>query len=323
MTLLDASQANLASRIRRTLKKLVPSVVGPAITISIGSGLQHGLDVQFESETVTVGSDDDDDLVLLDDTVARQHAVLRFKRSIFGDVAAVSAQQGKVVFCETEISAGSHSPFETLPQTLILGDIQLTLKTNAGHAAKTPSPVRGFLSRFALFCCLFILLLLPVSVPTSVASNGVVTQEFVTELSDKIPPAAHHEKIEKVSKKQLEARLTSAALNDFVSIKEIGGGLVAEGILSETRMVQWLDILYWYDGQSSKQLLVSKVKTDNGLTELPPVASIRLSDPQGIMFADGRKIGIGESVKDGWVLEKISNSGMVLERDGEKFAISF
>jgi len=320
---LDANQAHISSQGRRFLRRIIPVIAAPATQIAINSGLQSGLTHRFEATSLVIGSDDKSDLVLLDDDIALGHVTVHIQRSLFGEVASVTTSETNVVFAGEAVKPGVQTPFETLPTRLSIAGTHLDLAPfDPNEGAHRPWWKNRWV-RVGLLIGLPLLFVLPVNYPQGLLPGGTPSSRFVVEFEPevKLQPVAAVDA--PVSASDLRYRISTSGFADMVRVRAVAGGLLAEGTVPQSRMSEWHKILQWYDSASADELLVSKVKPSSELSELPPIASIRLSEPRGVILADKRRVGLGEELKDGWVLQSLTNTGMVLTRDGESFGVAF
>ncbi len=135
--------------------------------------------------------------------------------------------------------------------------------------------------------------------PTSVA---VVEHDILSWISDEL------------TKRELAGFLDVAASDESITIT---------GVIPESRWGTWIDFRRIYDQQSGARPLITDTLFEKDLPKLPPVALVRFSEPQEILFGDGSRGGQGTILANGWTIEAIHPDGLTVKRADRRLKIEF
>ncbi|KAB7613615.1 hypothetical protein F9L33_09550 [Amylibacter sp. SFDW26] len=321
--IIQTHQSLLLNKAKQFADLMIPSTGVPSVCIAVEGGFHDGSEQVVSGGSATIGSEETCDLVLLDDNVEAKHVSLNFRKSIFGDVVKISTLQNNVYLNKREVKAGEDTAFVSLPLIMTIGNVKLNLFSEGvglkASGGKKPSLFDRAL-KIGLMIVLFIgfLFLAENVIRTISVSNYAI---MVPNYNNRAELAENNNN---ESVKQLKEKLMETGLSKYVSLEQsTDTGIVVSGTLPESLMPSWTALHKWYDSQPNITLLTSKVSSAPLLSDLPAIAAIRLSEPSEIVLLDGNRINVGDPIKDGWIVRKISETGLLLERGGEELNINF
>ncbi len=114
-------------------------------------------------------------------------------------------------------------------------------------------------------------------------------------------------------------------LDNFLVVQENPDGTVAvSGVLPEGSMPAWRTILQWYDGQPNLSYMVNNVTSrKEGDFELS-IKSVWIDgDARLVVLSDGTMARIGDVVKGGWIVKNITNTKIIVSRNGQTMEITY
>ena len=305
---------------------------GVDVSIEILDGLQQGLSHQLTTNNMTIGADAGCDIVLLDDGIAPRHATIALKSSLFGTVATIQSAEAGVRVGKSELKSRQTSTPFTLPIEVSVGGVRVALAQRERTTGRRKSPLSKALDA-VLLMTVVTLGLVVASVFVGATGSGSSNQRFTvgTQIATpQVAPEAREVQIESAAvatqeaRQALEARLTEAGLADYLQVNVLqGSGLAVQGNLPESMFDTWRDLHSRLDTQGSRSLLVSNVTTAPDIEAFPPISSVRLSEPQELIFANGDRAGIGQTIANGWTIEAVSDSVITLSRMSETLSIDY
>lgn len=300
----------------RKVAALAPGGRLVRVEVRVGSGLMQGAVQTYETTDLRIGSDPDSDVVLLDDGILPHHATLRLSRSPFGVLAEVVAE-GPLTLDGPEVAPGERPVAQRLPLALVLGDTVLDL-SSAADDSSAPDRRRLVIGSLAAVC-LVAAMVVAAPVIQLATRSAPATQLILAEAAQAATPAAATDFRQVVAEE-----LSRLSLAQHLTLRiEDANAAVIQGRVPASKWQAWRSFAEWYDLQPGAPVLVQSVSRSDELTSLKPVAMIRLAEPARIHFADGETRAIGDVLQDGWVIDSLDESGMVLKRGDDLTEITF
>jgi hypothetical protein len=287
-----------------------------AVAVQVERGLMAGVSTRFCGERMTIGAADGCDLRLIDADVAETHAIVDFRKSVFGILAEIRAQADLSIAGEGPLAKGATTSLMRLPVCIDLGGVTLRI------AAPRPSfALQSRLDRALVPAVIIIFMLaLAVFVPVYQATQ-TGTQ---TALVGRAP--AYENTTAPSTDMQAPAQMQLAAMGlaqDVTLAASEGGSMTAAGQVPPARWQNWQQFRIWYDAQSNAPMMISTVRQAPALANLRPVTAVQLHDPATVFFASGKPAMVGDVLEEGWTLRAISAEGLLLERAGAETRILF
>jgi len=296
---------------------------GVRFSIGVTGGLLDGLTSKCHARSCYVGADIESGIVLFDEGIADQHVELTFKSSIFGAVMSVRALAPGVSVNDHLIETGKSTSFGALPQTVLVKDIALEIQPH-DTSQKAPNPIVVKAWRYGRHPILLVLSLLLVS-----QLFGFGTSEFRIALTPEELPFdvvqredMNTARLASVTK-SVQAKLTELGLEDYVTASlDTSGAVGITGTLRSDKEVAWKEFQFWYD-QSDAPVLLSRVTMAPDLSDFPPIASIKLTEPRMINLLNGTQLRVGDIIHEQVRLKAINSDSLVLDTQGDDLVILF
>lgn len=317
---LEAHKNLFVAKLRWLAKVVVPRTAPQHVALSITTGAHNGYITELSATSLTVGSDEDCDLMLLDDLIAPHHATLKFDWSVLGTVVSVFSDQDDVFINGNPVTQDGRAIVAQLPATVMLHSVEVALASVRRSKAATPARPLGRVKRTAFVLLMLLALVLPLEWLIRTIAPTQMTVNFSAPASAQVSQETTLE----ATLEALAVRLASADLDDFISLRYTSPRLLeADGILPSARLADWEDVHRWFDAEFSDVTLTSSVHAAPVLSDFPAIAMVRLSDPMEVLFLNGNRASIGDLVVDGWRIANIKTDGLALNRNGDSLNINF
>lgn len=121
----------------------------------------------------------------------------------------------------------------------------------------------------------------------------------------------------------LQRRLNASGLNDLSATARPDGTVVVSGLLSPGRQSDWNDVREWYDGHFGNGAVIVEHFTPTGL--LPPlrIAAVWSGDNPYVVDDHGNRLHPGAALDDGWLVDRIDQSHVVVRRGAQIVALRY
>ena len=312
---LPSALAGLSDAFEGILPKRRP----PELTLSMTNGLLNGVSARRTARALTFGSASDADVVLLEDGIANRHAVVRVARSPFGVRVDIEALEGDVIVDEGVLVRGETSGSLALPVRIAIAGLIIELERS-----KPPAVARR--SWYGRRPTILTTVAVAAFFGFSYLSRLAALTSTAFELS--MPDAANQGIADKMDRAAMAGlagdKLTELGLEAYLTVSEDdAGALTVSGVMPATLAPSWQNFNTWYDTEPSNGgVLVRQVVTTWSLDDLPPVASVRLTEPRSVTLLGRSPVEIGKVIHDDWVVTDISATTLSLERRGERVEIA-
>ncbi len=302
------------------------------LDVCIVEGVQAGAARRLKTGALTLGSAGSNDLILLDDKVAEEHAEITFTHSVFGVLADVSARAPGVMVNGYGLPAGEVLDAQTLPLDIALGETRVRIARPAG-GAKTrrlqdaaQERLGAMRARFrgdpiivgaALVLALLILGALAMNLLQR--DRGLVVGMNVPTLV--VPVSAE---MNRNWASDLRAEVLAAGLGDNLRIAEPEVGLLkVSGFVPESKVADLRTVQAWFDAQADAPATVWDVARGSALGPLPRVDMVRLSAPKAVVLSTGDMVQLGDAFAGDWILEDVTRDTLVLARGGDRRTVAY
>jgi hypothetical protein len=292
------------------------------LKLEIIKGLHQGADISLNLGDYVLGSAPEADIVLQDENVAPEHAILRVDRF----AVHVEAQGGDVSVGEKTVNVGFGCRVR-MPATIAIGGAELALSRNNPGTSLIPEPLQplhhAIVARPLLAisgAILFVLLF-------SVASRGVPaspkTDTSNVDLPNVVIASSVAPTLVNEAADQLDKQLKSNGLS--LKVTPSDQYITISGKLAKRDVPAWTDTQRWFD------------KTyHGGVTLVPEVITVDAQDkPQfrmqalwygtrpHIILEDGTRRYEGTTLNDGWRLQQIGKDRIVFQKESEWYVLRF
>ncbi len=283
------------------------AAAGGTWRLEIADGPNSGAVVSLAPGRYRLGSDTGDDIVLADRNVVPSHAVLQLTR----DHADITPLAGGIVLRRSALRTGQ-------PKMLRRGAVvtigATRIRVAATEAIRRPQGRTFITACFALLGVLGAAMVYhgaaPVTVGAAEVSAPPTPARAPATLTQAVADFRHY--------------LISAGLADRVRIKANGGVVVAGGSIQARDRGTWLDAQKWFDGHFSSQFALRDAVNVARAPDSPQlaIAAVSMQPVPNIVTEDGQHLVVGAVLQDGWQIDRITLSDVILRRGGLEVRIA-
>ncbi len=306
-----------------------------AVRIEALNGLHANSSVELEASRLVVGPNSDDDIELVDDEAMGGCVEICFRKSLFGTLVLISLDRDDVRLNGLPIMAGTNTAAQRMPCEVSINGIVLRLSL----IETIPEKSRIMLEQGAVAGLAFLALLAFTGQHYMSARNKPMqlVLEDVTVAGPRsapLPEPAPHKVgltperpdllLQAIPMRQslrdtASTLIEDAGLGEYLRIEEESARTIRiTGQLPGSRMSDWRTVRARLDAASSDDaVVIANVSMAAKLTNLPPIAALRLGDAPQVIFSNGTVSGPGNPVSEGWVVDSISETRLRLRRAGE------
>lgn len=307
--------------------------------LEVVGGFHNGVSLFLDEGIYSIGSTADADIVLRDPGVASEHALLRIE----GGAMRIEAMGGDLGIGEELITQG-HGCKLRLPVDIAMGDARLRLShpgaKSAGLLGGSFQPVGQFLSKrpFAaaggvIVCALAVSVAthetpLPKVAEAETAPKLAVTKtayyadvETLGKFGGKTDPS--QSAVEEAAT-QLIARLKSVSITSL-RVTTADKRILVAGSLTKREAAAWTSAQQWFDETySGRVVLTANVAIgENKSAPNLRLQAIWFGERPYVITEEGAHFYEGALLDNGWVLQRIAEDRIVLEREGESQALTY
>jgi pSer/pThr/pTyr-binding forkhead associated (FHA) protein len=318
-----------ARRLRSIIARSPAS--GHSIALSVTHGFHAGAELSLVESLYTVGSSTESDIVLRDAGIAPVHARLRRK----GSQIEIEAVGGDVTLATGEIIHVGQGSRCRLPLTISIADAHIRLVNRERPQTRWSVYDRPLLVAGSVLFAVF---------AVSVAANGfsfakpdigkkISSQDgepirvaFAGEagegvLGDSSPTQIHSAAD---AESQLKLRLEQSGISTL-TVQRSPGRLVVSGMIPNGKSGVWTETQSWFDQAFGAHIpLVSNVMI--GSAEQAPrltLQAIWYGERPYVIAADGARYHEGAFTNDGWTIERIGETELLLTKGGATVALKY
>lgn len=310
----DALLGTAKARLNRSPERLV--------FVHILSGLLASKTAQVCGEIIKIGTEPENDIILVDEGVSTVHAELIIRETMFGTLVDICAHAPLRVGDKTKIGSGERLGLRHLPLRVFLGEVEilvdfenaspsaapeppfLLLKPQIAQQDPSATPIRA---SFTLALALFIT---GVGYKLSAASGA--DPGFFGQTSVHAPMT----NIDLIQSHAVEQLNLHGLAQSVQIVTSQDGSLLVSGSVPAQLWSGWQSFRVWYDSQAGAPVLISDVHKADHSIALPPISAVRLSEPKEVFFSTGVSAKIGQDMGHGWVLTGIGNDAVLLNKAG-------
>lgn len=295
---------------------------GVRTRISVSEGLAAGASGDFRLKSAVVGSDMIDDILLLDEQIEPQHAILKFKSSIFGPIMSVEAREDGVRVGAELQAAGTSSSYTLLPQKVRIQGAELQIDPPPA-IYRSISIAKVGIWRSAQFgaalIALFLLLNMLVFFPTAkydLSLRPIQPGSVVEQAALPLPRDPDIEPVELA-----KSMLANLGISETLVVTEDNyGAITVSGTLRDYEAEAWAKFRRWCD-YVHMPTIVDQVSIVQANVDLPPISSVYLGEQKFISLSNGVRIGVGGILPSGLTIVEIDRQSVSYTRAGESSPI--
>lgn len=327
------------------------------VFLHVKSGLLAGTERQIEKANVLIGSDENADIILIDEGVEPLHVEISFSRDFLGlkttikclaapvripIYGALTIDETRTVRGSTNITVGSviiviedrnkktaaekqdpKALAETIEPAESKEDQQEENKTLTLPDIQTPS-----LAKKSWFETPQTVLIVAAGVLTIfgliflIASNYLENEQ--TTASTRLAPLIQQIPAQDVAN-QLQSQIQNAGLGTQLSVAlKPDETIEVTGQITEDNFQRWLQIVKWYDERPGLPTIVNLVEQAPGLNDLPKIKYVWFGDVNPyVILANGQRARIGDTLSNGWSVKSIDTTGIILSQTNRSIRITF
>lgn len=308
---LEAARSRISNR--------MPFSSAPSIVISVCCGLHEGSSKKLAKSTVTIGSEDSDDIVLLDTQIMPAHVTISSLHSLFGPVVYLAATGGPIKLGDQKISDGASSRLLRLPTEAVLGDEVRIRIAAASYVREKPQTWLARTERSAWNAVAMVAL----TTFALVASSQFWGSRYVVHVAPRTVDQDQQQSAA-VDVVTIEKKLSELGLENDLKVSALSDGIIKlSGRLAPGQMAQWQELRTWYDSVAQGRPMLTSLNVSSAPPELPPIAIVQLHEPRMLILANGNAIKPGSQIANGWRLVTITQDGIDISRGAESQKIAF
>jgi len=311
--------------------------------LEVVGGYHSGVSLALEERSYSIGSTPDADIVLRDPGVVAEHARLRIE----GNCIRVEAVGGDLELGNELVTQG-HGCKLRLPIDIAMGDARIRLSHPGANEARFLTgklqPVGKFLSGRPLataggvICCALAVSVAARQAPLSPSKIAEAASEpklaltktafysdvdslgkFGRKVTEPAPQSTGDE-----AASQLLARLKSVNIQ---SLKVTTGDkrVIVAGGLTKREAAAWTAVQQWFDeSYGSRVVLTANVAIgESKSTPTLRLQAIWFGERPYVITEEGAHFYEGAQLDNGWILQRIAEDRVVLEREGESLALTY
>jgi len=303
--------ASLAPRRRRELV----SAVEPSIGLDIEEGLHQGARLQLNSGSYRVGSAADCDIVLRDDGVANQHALLRFvdgelRLEAVGGVIALDPERRRVLPAGRGVKP-------SLPATVWIGGARLTI---TGRAAAKRMGMKEAIAASGFVALMGGVAAYTMTSPPSAARPAVAAYSTSASVVGQTPAG----QMVSNAAAQLRHTLGAAGLSG-ITVTASGERVLATGTIEPGQARTWAAAQHSFDAAHGGRIQLGSEVHFAQQEEVPKIAlqAVWLGEHPYVLTADGGRHHQGAFLDNGWTIRSITKGGVTFVRGQRHFTLTF
>jgi hypothetical protein len=295
--------------------------------LQVIGGLHDGVGLKLDIRDYRIGSSTRADIVLRDDTIAAEHAVLRVERK----GVRIEATGGDVGF-NGGILAKGHGCRLRFPADLTFGSTRIRLTGAQDHHLLAAGHYwEGFrsaiVSRPVFSGACFVLAIAVISFAAmSLPHGGAGLKQHSAPVSSPSVNLASSAAEKAVI--QLKRRLADQNI-DGIKVSVAGDQLTVSGRIGKSATPGWNSVLKWFDETYANQIalassveIVNDNETAKGALQLR-LQAVRFGDKPYIIFDDGMRYFEGALLDNGWTIKEISEQKITLSKADQTIVIKY
>ncbi|NJM81727.1 MAG: hypothetical protein HC844_03850 [Tabrizicola sp.] len=305
------------AQIRKLVQRILPMGADTAcLKVEILTGMHAGTSGEIEGAAFSIGSVTSNDLMLLDDEALGDQANFSIEGSIFGPLISVTTTRKDLKINGTSLRPGQSSAPEPLPCEMDFNGIRLRFSSAAGSAR----PLAHQAEKAAMPLLVTIALI-------AFATQIYLSNRPETPLVLHATPAP--DPVKKLAaaasaEDDVKGMITEAGLSEHLTVEKSGPAAISiSGTLPAGMTTKWHDIRGEIDKQAGAAVIVNRVSEAPPLTDMPPIAAVRLGEDAAVILADGKTLSAGDKINGDWTIRSVREDSIEIERDGEAVVVTY
>jgi hypothetical protein len=295
--------------------------------LQVIGGLHDGVGLELDVRDYRIGSSTGADIVLRDDTIAAEHAVLRVERK----GVRIEATGGDVGLNGGVLAKG-HGCRIRFPADLTFGSTRVRL-TGAqdryllaagqyGQAFHNFIVSRPLFSGASLVLAAAIVSFAAMSLPHGGAGLKI--------RGDPVPPTSLNSPDSAIEKAVIQFKRRLADQNlDGVKVSAAGDQLTVSGRVGRTSTPEWNSVLKWFDETYANQIVLAssvEIVNDNETAKgaiQQRLQAVRFGNKPYVILDDGLHYFEGALLDNGWTIKEISEQKITLSKGDQTIVIKY
>jgi hypothetical protein len=289
------------------------------ILLEVTDGLHTGAQLALDSESHSIGSSVESDIVLRDEGVAPSHARLRLS----GSSVEIEAFGGDVLLEKGMVPQG-HGQKCRLPLNARIGGAMVRI----GHQQQGAE--RSFLSRtlaLTLVGLVGVFILSVVANQLSMADAKHVPIALAAALpatGTEASAATGSDASVAALMRDLTRKIEEAGIGPL-AINADDGRISVSGTVPKDRSHAWANVQAWFDQTHGAKFMLASAVTVAGAEAAPRLAlqAIWYGNRPYIITADGARYHEGAFIENGWSVRQIGEDALILGKDGATISLKY
>lgn len=285
-----------------------PAADEGAWRLEIADGPNAGAVVSLAPGRYRLGSDTGDDIVLADQEVAASHAVLE----LTADKAGITPMAGDIVLQRNALKAGQPKILKRGAVVTIGGT---RIRVTASEATPRPQGRRLITTGLVLAGLVGAALVYHGAAPARV---DPATEAHAAERGMAAPTTLAQ------AVADFRDHLASTGLAGKVDLSALGGVVLARGDLRAGELDSWLDAHKWFDSHLGNRFALKDTVRAADSVQPPQlaIAAVSMEPVPNVVTQDGQRLVEGAVLADGWKIDRITLSDVILRRGGHEVRIA-
>jgi hypothetical protein len=305
------------AQFRKAVQRIIPvNGSDPGLTVEILTGVHAGSSTGVSGPTFSIGPETGNDIMLLDDEVLDGAANFRTEGSVFGTLLTVRTHRDDLKINGAAVRSGVASAPEPLPCEIDFNGIRLRFRPVAGTE-------RPLMQKAAQAVLPMLMTVAFVAFGMQIYLASVPTSPLLLQATPAADPAVQKARVAS-AEAVVRTMITEAGFSDRLTVAKLGGGTLSiNGTLPPDMMPDWHEVRSAIDKAAGDAVIISDVAETPSLTDMPPIAAVRLGADPVVILANGDEIGPGEKISGDWVIRTISEDSLEVEQNGDSLVVTF
>jgi hypothetical protein len=301
------------------------------LKFEVVAGTHEGAVLLLDRADYRIGSSPDADIVLSDEGVAPDHAVLH----VGPGGVRIDATGGSVTI-EHEPLALWRGRHVRLPANVTLGAAQIHLSGDGGNDLGSRFDELGRelgrralhnpLTGAAVLACLVIAVTVARELPQSARAGGEHSGAAEVGASERpTSVAANSQSVAEAAARELRTRLDAANIRTL-RVSTADGRVAVAGKVTKEEAVSWAAVQQWFDQAYSGGIVLTTEISPAGEARTMPALQLQAiwyGEQPYIVTAGGERYFEGAVLDNGWIVREIGEDRLLLGKGGETVALAY
>lgn len=282
------------------------------------NGVYSGRFVTLDSQSVSLGSGNENNIVFLDEGFPEKAAILNFNGTNIGTSVNIKALNDALIVDEkTKISPNTNHTFR-LPVKIEINETIIKVGYNLPNFMKWRDGLLALL--IAGICTIFIYSFL-VDYLTHIRvdkqqSRGKWVQPEHQSQPLKVAPKSQD--LGKQVKANIQDKINEFGFADYLKISDLTESTIRiTGIVSKTRAKEWYDLELWIDSNNNGLFIQRQVIIEDMEKIEKHISGIVISNKTiWVISKNGLLLNIGDEIWNKWNITSITKKQITFEKEG-------